>query len=85
MDTVIGQMAHTSTSNSPTADKVLKSILKEWMSTEVVKKSKEIPASVSGVTATSVTTGDATVTNPTPAVTTSTAAKTLKGLGQPLQ
>ena len=77
MDTVIGQVTHTLTINSPVTDMMIKSILKKLVSA----KAKACVASA----AIPVTTGDMTITSPTPAITTAIVQQHQKGSGQPLQ
>ena len=67
-------MTYTLTANSPITDLVLKSILKGLMSAKAAKKTykqkyHQAKACMAS-DATHITTGDATVTNPTPAITT---------------
>ena len=85
INTVFGKRTHSLAANSPVTDKVLKSILKELMIIKVVEKNykqkyQQAKASAVSTIVTPVTTGQTTVTNPTPAITTTTIPTTLKGL-----
>ena len=73
VDTIIGQITHILSANSPVTDMVLKSILKELISAKVAKKNhkqkyQQAKASVASAAAATVTASDAIVTNPTPAI-----------------
>ena len=80
---VKGQVTHNLTASLPVTDMVLKSPLKELMSAKVAKKYykqkyQQVKASMEPTAALPVTTREATITDPTPAVTTASIAAALK-------
>ena len=82
-NTVIGQMSHTLTANSPVKDMVFKSFLNELMSPKVAKenykqKYQQVKASVAPTAAIPIPTRDAIISNPKPPITIATMTTALQ-------